>query len=41
MVVYCYDATITTDLLHNHTDGDNTSLTLSRFVDMVVLQVVY
>ena len=36
MLLYSCATNITADLLNNHTDGDNTSLTLSRFVDMVV-----
>ena len=32
---------VTIALHHLYSDGDNTSLTLSGFLDMVVLQVVY
>ena len=32
---------VTIALHHLYSDGDNTSLTLFAFVDMVVLQVVY
>ena len=35
MIPYSCATNITADMLNNHSDGDNTSLALSRFVDMV------